>query len=340
MGYAEPVLGIVQLMLNKDPSEILNCVEELSMLMDNAISYSRFASDTRVQDSAIKKYLISYDKTEEIDGVKELKTKNIETETNNILIAASDYLNSSFKLQTSGNSGVQQKILPLALKFKEIVAKGSEDYVFEDEFISIAKVLESLFLNYTTEESTALISAHYQNFVDYVFTSFTLLELDSVAVVYASNLVMHIFIREPTVFKYLGPDKITIFINRFFEVIDFSTRVHERSLTLMFLSKLFVLNNAEYLSNIKPETKEKLAKIFYEYAISYKNLLMTRYSAEEIPDYEDLSEDVCFMTCLDYIDFRMLMKDTVSNCSADSVGIDLFSHLTSEQKTKLQSEFF
>ncbi|WUR04156.1 importin [Vairimorpha necatrix] len=244
-------------------------------------------------------------------------------------------------------------ILDKILSFSVKLCIADEDGMYDEDFISGCKIMETLLLN-VGEKLFSLYPEKLDIFIKLIAEAIPLLEEDSSAIIYGLEIIMNCFYILPLetlqILKLRGFDGI--FFNRLYEKRKEFCRVHDKKICLRFLGKLFSLpqTNIQVRLNI-----EKIAKSFLTIfctlpdAIEARNKLFTKKdksseeseeSAEyESEEYNDLEEDIYFSSILDKFDPYPYIYNIFASASQNTIGNLVISSMSKEQMNKIQDVF-
>lgn len=230
---------------------------------------------------------------------------------------------------------------------------SDDDNFYDEDFICGCKIMETLLLN--VGEKLFSVDPHRNSFfINTVIDNICRIDEESVALIYALEVIMHCF--------YINPhETINIMINKHYAERFFSTvfskrkdfvRVHDKKICVRFLGKLFDLdqNTMKSLVNVT-----ELNSFFTSIICTLPSAIETRnklkreeensdeeeedYSLDASEEYNDLEEDIYHVTILEHFNPFNYIANSFTNTSQNSVATLVMRSMTNDQMTSINEVF-
>lgn len=367
-----PILPYMDQIMQFPESEMINVMDELERVMDNIISfinpYVFYGVDNLIKFidfSQMNKYAVSYkcininefssnlyiQVSEERKGRLIVK-QDIKNDLSPLIMGAIDFLTTIFNnislIDMMNQESIMiektkpektEKILSYVNRFKEIVFQNPTCIV-EEEIVLISKIYEALALNLISKSDSNYIMQISSEVFSCMFTALEKIDDDGIEAVMICNVFLIFFIRNPLLIQQIGIENWHRIIKIMYKTKSVSSRLHERSLILLFFSKIISLPIEQIflspLNNINEEIK-MLADIFSLYLIEHFEYLIERYfiTEDEQEWFNELCEDPDYQSILDHIDVTTLLRDIIQTCQQGSLFIQLINFIPDENREKV-----
>ncbi|KAF7701637.1 hypothetical protein CDIK_0644 [Cucumispora dikerogammari] len=364
-----PIFPYFDQIMQFPEEELINVMTELEEAMDNIISfinpYVFYGPENLIkfiEYSQMTKYVVSFkcipkeefnsnfyiQMTEERNG-KIVVKQDLKNDLSPLVIGAIDYLavlfsnnslidmmNQQAPVAEKTSKEKTEKILSYVNRFKQLVFENSSCVVVE-EIVLIAKIYEALALNLISKDDTH----YFTQIMPTIFTSM-MMAIEKVdeggeEAVFICNVFFHLFIRNPALIQQIGSEKWKQIIEIMKQTKSMSSRLHERTLILLFFSRIFTLPIEQIFSTPSFESELRiLAGIFSNALTEHFEYVTERYfMTEEETDWNNgLYEDPSYQSVLDHVDVIRLLRDIIPNCAAGSLFVHLVSFIPDENREK------
>ncbi|KAF9764135.1 putative importin [Nosema granulosis] len=233
-----------------------------------------------------------------------------------------------------------------------IYCLADDDNFYDEDFISGCKIIETLLLN-VGEKLLALDPQRLAFFINTVIENICRLEEDSVALIYALEVIMHCYYLNPhdTACIMINKQYISRFFGTVFAKKKEFVRVHDKKICIRFLGKLFSADQASMkgyfdISQLVSFFASVLCTL--PAAIETRNRLKKQdeesdededYNYDASDDYMELEEDIYHSTVLDQFNPFSYIANIFTNTPQNSVAALVMRNMSNDQMRAINEVF-
>lgn len=221
------------------------------------------------------------------------------------------------------------------LQFASLLCYQDDEYLFEDDFISGCRILESLLLHGKCKGNKEVISF----ILRIVFDNYS--KLENNGLLYALEIIANSFnvdfcTGSTIVYEIIKQD-LNKYVSDMNQIRKRFKRVHDKKIGLLFCA--YLMQTREML-----DVKSFLT-FFMHLLLSYDQAEIVRNNLKQNKDVDDeeldeseeeyLEEDVYFSTPLDDVDIKMILKSTFSSFEPEMLGTRVLQEMTRDEKQQV-----
>ncbi|EPR79936.1 Nonsense-mediated mRNA decay protein [Spraguea lophii 42_110] len=208
-----------------------------------------------------------------------------------------------------------------------------DDYLFEDDYTSGCKILQSIFLNNKEE-----LNKRMEQVLTFIVSGYSRIDRDSISFIYGLEVLMCLLILQPMsiVSIFHSNNFLKNFIDDIYSNRNKFSRVFDKKLSILFCGEIFKLQTIPDIS-ILPHLSKFFCKILLTLpeAINKRNKMKIeeKEDQEEEYDYDVLEEDIYFDTPLDLFEpFSYILGILNSNTP---ITLEIMNGMDNHNKEKI-----